>query len=150
MRWESLVSIQNLKLAWRRINTGRNLQHKRFFRDAYLVYETALDQNLKSLRQQLLAHAWTPSHPERLYVPKPSGLQRPISLLGIEDQILLQAIANLFAKKLSKRRKEVELKSVFSNILSEPADSIFFTRPWQESYNAFQDKCQGFFNEGNQ
>jgi len=150
MRWESLVSIQNLRLAWRRINTGRNLQHKRFFRDAYLVYETALDHNLKSLRQQLLALAWTPSHPERLYVPKPSGLQRPISLLGIEDQILLQAIANLFAKKLSKKRKKVELKSVFSNILSEPADSIFFTRPWQESYNAFQDKCRDFFNEGNQ
>ncbi|MFA6244702.1 MAG: reverse transcriptase domain-containing protein, partial [Candidatus Hydrogenedentales bacterium] len=150
MRWESLVSVQNLKLAWRRINTGRNLQHKRFFRDVYLVYETALDQNLKSLRQQLLAYAWNPSHAQRLYVPKPSGLQRPISLLGLEDQILLQAVANVFASKLAKKRKEVELTTVFSNILSEPPDSIFFTRPWQESYNAFQDRCRTLFSAGNQ
>lgn len=149
MRWESLVSIQNLKLAWRRINTGRNFQHKRFFRDLYLVYETALDHNLKTLREKLLNHAWTPSHPHRLYIPKPSGLQRPISLLGIEDQILLQAVANIFAKKLSAPRGKVELKTVFSNILSAPSDSIFFTQPWQDSYNAFQKRCRTLHAGGN-
>jgi retron-type reverse transcriptase len=149
MKWESLISLQNLKLAWRRINTGKNLQHKRFYRDLYLVYETALDQNLRSLREQLLARAWNPTHPTRLYVPKPSGLQRPISLLGLEDQILLQAVANLVAKKLSKKRKLVELNTVFSNILSDPADSIFFLRPWQETYYAFQEKCTTLHSEGN-
>jgi hypothetical protein len=49
MRWESLVSIQNLKLAWRRINTAKNLQYKRFFRELYLVYESSLDDNLREL-----------------------------------------------------------------------------------------------------
>lgn len=149
MRWESLVSVQNLRLAWRRINTGRNLQHKRFFRDFYLVYETALDHNLQSLRKQLLANAWSPSHAQRIYVPKPSGLQRPISLLGLEDQILLQAVANICARKVATMRKKVELTTVFSNTLAAPVDSIFFTRPWQETYNAFQDKCKGLYNEGN-
>ena len=127
MRWESLVSIQNLKLAWRRINTGKNLQYKRFFRDLYLVYEGALDDNLRELHKKLISRLWKPNHSARIYLPKPSGLQRPISLLGIEDQILLQAIANGFAKKLSAKRKLVELKTVFSNKLSESKDSIFFT-----------------------
>lgn len=149
MRWESLVSVQNLKLAWRRINTGRNFQHKRFFREAYLVYETALEQNLRSLRQQLINRAWKPSHPERLYVPKPSGLQRPISLLGLEDQILLQAVANVFAEKLQGKRHKVELVTVFSNILSRPSNSIFFTGPWQDSYNAFQRRCETLFVQSN-
>lgn len=149
MRWESLVSIQNLRLAWRRINTGRNLQHKHFFRDVYLVYETALDQNLKDLRDQLTHNAWKPSHPVRLYIPKPSGLQRPITLLGLEDQILLQAVANVFARKLRSRRREVELITVYSNILSYRANSIFFTRPWQESYNKFQERCRFLFDNGN-
>ena len=119
MRWNSLVSIQNLRLAWRRITAGKNVQHKRFFRDIYLVYETALDQNLRLLRQKLLAHAWEPSHIQRIYIPKPSGLQRPISFLDLEDQILLQAVANVFAKKLAKKRKPFEYVSVFSNILSK-------------------------------
>jgi len=150
MRWESLVSIQNLRLAWRRINTGRNLQHKRFFRDMYLVYETALDDNLRSLRKKLLARAWNALHPDRIYIPKPSGLQRPITLLGLEDQILLQAVANVFAKKLAKKRERVELKTVFSSVLTTPQNSIFFTRPWRDTYQAFQKECTALFDKGNQ
>jgi len=149
MRWESLVSTQNLRLAWRRINTGRNPHYKRFFRDFYLVYETALEKNLKFLRQKLLARAWTASHAQRVYIAKPSGLQRPISLLGLEDQILLQAIVNIVAKKIVKKRTSVELKCVFSNALSELKSSIFFLQPWHKTYSAFQDKCITLFKEGN-
>ena len=148
MRWESLVSIQNLKLAWRRINTGNNLQHKRFFREMYLVYESALDENLRELHKKLIAKSWNPSHPTRMHLPKPSGLQRPISLLGIEDQILLQAVANIFAKKLRIKRQYVELETVFSNKLAKSGDSIFFTERWPSTYRAFQEKCTHYFDSG--
>jgi hypothetical protein len=148
MRWQSLVSVSNLKLAWRRINTGRNLQYKRFFRELYLVYEGALDENISDLHKRLVAKVWKPNHPVRIYLPKPSGLQRPISLLGIEDQILLQAIANLFAAKLRAKRQCMELDTVFSNILAKPSDSIFFTDQWQVTYSRFQDKCSKHFSEG--
>src|SRR5450759_5010395 len=148
MRWESLVSIQNLKLAWRRINTAKNLQYKRFFRELYLVYEGALDDNLRELHKKLISKVWQPNHAVRIYLPKPSGLQRSISLLGIEDQILLQAIANGLALKLRTKRKIVELKTVFSNKLAEPKDSIFFTEQWQRTYKGFQAKCVEHFNAG--
>lgn len=148
MRWESLVSAQNLKLAWRRINTARNLQYKRFFRQSYLVYESAVDDHLRELRRTLLAGVWQPSYATRLYLPKPSGLQRPLSLLAIEDQILLQAVANQFARKLRRRRARVELKNVFSNKLASQTDSIFFTERWQTTYRAFQEECTDVYNEG--
>ena len=148
MKYESLISTYNLKLAWRRINTGLNLQYKRFFRESYLVYESGINQHLKQLHKDLEAKAWRPTHATRLYVPKPSGLQRPLSLLGIEDQILLQAIANLFAKKLYNKRRSVSLKSVFSNVLSKPKDSIFFMDRWQITYQAFQKSCEKAFNDG--
>jgi len=148
MKWQSLVSTQNLKLAWRRINTGRNLQYKRFFRESYLVYESAVDDHLKELHKALVAKAWQPSHATRIYLPKPSGLQRPLSLLAIEDQIVLQTIANRFATKLYKKRQRVELNTVFSNKLTSPKDSIFFMERWQATYGAFQDKCTDAFNLG--
>lgn len=148
MRWESLISTRNLKLAWRRINTGRNLQYKRFYRDSYLVYEGAIDDHIRELHKALAAKAWRPHHATRLYLPKPSGLQRPLSLLDIEDQILLQAIANMFAKKLYAKRQRVELKTVFSNKLASPKDSIFFTERWQTTYSAFQEKCTEVFRQG--
>ena len=148
MQWKSLVSTQNLKLAWRRINTGRNIPYKRFYRDFYLVYESAAEDNIRELHKQLVAKAWNPNHVQRVYLPKPSGLQRPISLLGIEDQILLQAVSNVFAKKLCEQRERVELDTVFSNKLAKPASSIFFTERWQTTYRAFQEKCVELFSQG--
>lgn len=148
MKWQSLVSTQNLKLAWRRINTARNLQYKRFFREAYLVYESGLDDHIRELHNALVARAWKPTHATRIYLPKPSGLQRPLSFLGIEDQIVLQAVANRFATRLYKKRQRVELQTVFSNKLSSPRNSIFFLDPWQTAYGAFQEKCQEAFDDG--
>ncbi len=148
MRWESLISIHNLKLAWRRINTARNLQYKRFFRESFLVYESSLADNIRDLHQTLAAGVWEPSHATRLYLPKPSGLQRPLTLLEIEDQILLQAVSNLFAKQLHAKRKKIELETVFSNKLAERSDSIFFTERWQTTYNAFQKKCTDLYDAG--
>ncbi len=83
-----------------------------------------------------------------MYLPKPSGLQRPLSLLDIEDQIVLQALANQFAKKLYIKRQRVELETVFSNKLASPKDSIFFMERWQTTYSAFQDKCTEAFDQG--
>ena len=148
MKWESLISFQNLKLAWRRINTATNLQYKRFFRESYLVYESGVDKNLREFRKVLKAGVWKPKHSTRIYLPKPSGLQRPISLLDIEDQIMLQAIANEVAEKLRHKRYRVELKTVFSNKLGSPSGSIFFMERWQETYRAFQEKCVEVFKKG--
>lgn len=42
MELAALISKRNLELAWRRIVTARNLQHKRFFRHLYGGYELGL------------------------------------------------------------------------------------------------------------
>ena len=112
------------------------------------MYESAADKHIRQLHKDLAAKSWHPEFATRLYLPKPSGLQRPLSLLGMEDQILLQAVANLFAKKLYDRRQRVELKTVFSNKLSKPKDSIFFVEHWRTTYRSFQKKCIEVFNEG--
>src|ERR1039457_3658753 len=133
MKVDQLAAKQNLALAWRRITTGGNHQYKRLYRQIYLAYEVALDANLRDLRQRLLGGSFQPNHPERIYIPKPSGLHRPLTLLSIEDQIVFQAFANLAAKRVQVRRAPLQSKTVFSNILQDPA-SIFFFRQWQETY----------------
>lgn len=147
MKYKTLISVKNLELAWRRINTGRNLQYKRFFRPTYLAYEAGLPDNLRLLNQELMA-GWQPSPPTRTYIPKPSGLQRPITLLNIEDQIVLQAISNIYAEKLRKRRAKLEHETVFSNVLSKPGNSIFFVDQWQVSYQEFRKASVKHFLDG--
>ena len=102
---------------------------------------------MRDLRDRILGGTFEPKVPERIYLPKPSGLHRPISLLHIEDQIVLQAFANLAAKKTQKKRNSVQLKIVFSNILQE-SDSIFFFRQWQITYNAFQKRIKKLYGSG--
>lgn len=89
MTLSQLASLRNLELAWRRITTGGNYQYKQLYRSLYYAYEVALDANLRDLRQRLLGGAFEARHPERIYVPKASGLHRPLALLNIEDQIVL-------------------------------------------------------------
>jgi hypothetical protein len=143
----SIFSYESLLLAWRRLSTGRNIPYKRFYRPIYIAYEIAHKQNLRGLCDRLKG-SWQPQKPDRIYLPKPSGLQRPITLLRLEDQIVLQAIANYFAKKLSPRRKKVEHNVVFSNILGNPNGSIFFIDEWHISYVEFQSKCEEYYRKG--
>ncbi len=100
MQITQLASAANLELAWRRITTGGNHQYKRLFRHLYVSYEIALDANLKDLRKRLIGGTFEPQRPERIYLPKRSGLHRPLSLLHLEDQLVLQAFANLAAKRM--------------------------------------------------
>lgn len=147
MKISQLASKRNLELAWRRITTGGNYQYKRLYRPIYYAYEVALEANLTDLRQRLLGGAFEPQHPERIYVPKASGLHRPLALLNIEDQIVLQAFANLAATRIQKRRAPLQFKVVFSNILEKP-DSIFFFRRWQDTYGAFQRRIKKHYQDG--
>jgi hypothetical protein len=148
MRRKELASLKNLHLAWRRIVTGGNQQYKRFFRHIYYAYEIAADDHLRELRSRILGGSWQPRPPTRLYVPKASGLQRPLSILHIEDQIVLQAFANLAAKKVAKRREPLQLTHVFSNIVRNPQDSVFFFVRWQRTYTAFQREIQEHYRSG--
>ena len=147
MKIEQLATKPNLKLAWRRITTGTNQQYKRFYRPLYYAYEVALDANLADLRQRLLGGSFQPEHPQRVYLPKASGLHRPLSLLHIEDQIVLQAFANLAAKRMQKKREPLQFRVVFSNILQRP-DSIFFFRRWQYTYREFQRTIETSYEDG--
>ncbi len=100
MKWQSLISMKTSKLAWRRINTGRNLQYKRFFRESYLVYESGGPTATSGSFTMLLPRKH--GYPTMLHdctSLSPLVCKDLLSLLGIEDQIVLQAIANQFRHK---------------------------------------------------
>jgi len=144
---EELASYTNLELAWRRITTGANAPYKRYFRQMYYSYEIALGKNLTELQARVKGGSFAPGEVRRIYLPKQSGLHRPITLLSLEDQILLQAIANLVAKKIQPRRKPMQMRYVFSNILQDP-NSIFFFYDWKQTYHRFQRQIEQHYQSG--
>ncbi len=140
--------MRNLELAWARMSTGRNLQHKRMFRHLYNAYEPGRRPNLALLHEKLKG-GWKATSPIRVYMPKTSGLLRPLTLLSLDDQIVLQAIANQIADQLGERRKAVERKVVFSNCLNHAPDSIFFLQDWRSTYHGFSDRLSRHLSAGN-
>ncbi|MFK7824505.1 MAG: hypothetical protein AB8G05_10120 [Oligoflexales bacterium] len=136
MDLSNLGSKKNLELAWQRISTGLNHQYKKYFREQYGIYEIALSDHISNLSIAIKTRSYEPSKPTRIYIPKPSGLQRPITLLTLEDQIVLQAIANLYAKKCQVSRQQVQDKKTYSNYI-EDTQSIFLFRNWRKSYQKY-------------
>jgi hypothetical protein len=140
LSYSTLISERNLRLAWNRILTSTGMQYKQMFRPVYYAFQSGVADNIRRLHERLEG-GWQPSVPDRVYLPKPSGLQRPITVLGIEDQIVLQAVANQFERVLRPRRQHVENRLVFSNVLNAQRDSIFFVEDWHQTYFGFQQQC---------
>ena len=145
--FRSLTSTKNLELAWHRITTASNPPYKNFFRGLHVGYSLGLTDNLRELSRRLREKTYEPQEPIRIYTPKASGLQRPISLLHIEDQIVLQAFANLYARLLRERRKNVERKVVFSNLLNTN-DSIFFVQDWRKGFTLLKKQINKIHGSG--
>lgn len=143
-----LAHVKNLRLAWNQILSAGNYKYKKYFREMYNTYDVAIDENLKHLSQRLNGGSYNPKEPTIIYEPKPNGFIRPITFLTLEDQIVFQAIANLYAEKFSEERKKYEGISVFSNILDRNKDTIYFFEKWIDSYNNFQLQSQNIFLAG--
>jgi hypothetical protein len=146
--YKKIISEKNLTLAWQRILARSNISYKNFFRPLYNAYAIAIKENIHRLHERLHG-SWKPGKILYIYTPKASGLQRMITLLPIEDQIVLQAIANIFAEKIYERRKLLDYKVIFSYILNKPKNSIFFLENWRLSYKKFHEASLKYFNKGN-
>jgi hypothetical protein len=146
--FKKLISIANLELAWRRITTASNYSYKRFSRDIFHIYEIAVDQNLTDLHARLEGNSYRPCAPKRIFVPKKNGLQRGISLLHVEDQIVYQAVANIVAEKVREKRADYLGKTVFSNQVASPPESIFFLQNWRRGYREYLDQIERLHSLG--
>jgi hypothetical protein len=148
MSFSKLISKPNLTLAWRRIATTKDARYKSYFRHIMEAYELSSDENIADLFRRLKNKEYSPQTPLRIYYPKASGLQRPITLLCIEDQIVLQAIANLFAEKVRARRQVLIGKSIYSNWLTKNNDSDFFLNDWKYGYYELRKALIGWYRQG--
>ncbi len=147
MNFSKLITKKNLLLAWRRITSSSDARYKTFFRHILEAYELSFDKNIEDLQRRLANGEYVAQPPIRFYVPKPSGLQRPITLLPIEDQIVYQALANLFSEKVREKRNKLAGKYVYSNKLGKK-DSPFFLEKWQLGYSQLKRNLKSKFKDG--
>lgn len=144
---DRLRSIDNLKRAWRWIQSNPDANYKSYFRHLYRNYSAAEDALLEDLADRLRRQVYQPIPACKLFYPKPSGILRPYSLLTVQDQIVYQASANLVAEKLFPRVKHRYYKQVFGHLYAGKT-SIWFYRKWSEGYKQFNDAARKSYADG--
>ena len=142
-----LNSLNNIKLAWIRTLSGENTDYRNLQRVEIDAFGWAEDDNLQYLQTELRNKTYSPSPSTKIYLPKPSGLLRPITLLRIEDTVVYQSIANVLAEKARRYISKYYLKTVFSNILSSPGYPLFYRR-WKYGYRRWNLAKQQAIQDG--
>ena len=140
-------SIDNLRRAWRWLNSNPDSYYKGFFRHIYRAYAIAADDNLKDLHKRLVNSQFDPTHSIKTYFPKKSGIQRIYTFLAVEDQIVYQALVNIVADRLLPKVKARYHRENFGNLYAG-SRSIFFYQDWKKCYKKFSSEINRVYNKG--
>lgn len=141
------TSIANLELAFDRIERSQRKdykEHTKHFCQAFRVTKAA---NLKYIAGELQSEIYVPSTPRVVYLPKKSGILRPITILCMKDAIVYQAIVNYISNFFRQEQKILAGNKCFGAILGAPRGKHFF-RSWRRNYAQFNEKVTSSFHEG--
>ena len=136
--YDNMCNINNLKRAYRWLNSNPEATYKNLFRDLFSNYALSSKSNLEYLQKELKQHRYEARSASKLFRPKVSGTLRPITILTVEDQIVYQACVNIIAEKLIKKTRRRYHKSVFQHLYAGKS-SKFFYRKWQTSYRLYNN-----------
>lgn len=135
---DQLRNIDNLRRAWRWIQSNADASYKSYFRSLYQHYSVAEESLLADLSNRLRRGIYEPDVATKLFFPKASGVLRPYTLLSIEDQIVYQAAVNLIAERLAPKVRNRQMKTVFGHLYAGKT-STWFYRKWSAGYAAFNN-----------
>ena len=145
----SLKSLHNLHLAWARTLRGENADYRNLQRIEIDSFGWAEEDNLKHLQKEFNDNTFSPNQATKIYIPKPSGLLRPITILRIQDTIIYQAIANVIAERAIKYLEKYYYLTTFSNILNSTPNYTYFYQPWKNGRRKLDLARKQSFTIGN-
>jgi hypothetical protein len=145
--FNQVCDIGNVVRAYRWVLSNPDPRYKNYFRQGYAAYALATALNLRILRRQIKSGRFAPSHASKIYLPKASGVLRPISLLTINDQVAYQACVNVIAEELHKRTKKRRHVTVFYHLYAGRKSPFFYLR-WESSYAAYAKAIRKNFVDG--
>ena len=145
---KQLADYENLYLAWKRIQTSTSPKYKYLLKESLDAFSWSLENNLRLLSSEIVHRIYEPSKTSKFYLPKKSGLVRPITLLNVRDQIFYQALVKLICKSKIHEIKRFRNSHVFGGFNIHNPSSIFFLDRWEIEYNKYQRRIKKYFNDG--
>src|ERR1051325_4293211 len=147
--FSQVYELGNVRRAYRWVLSTPDPRYKNYFRADYAAYALATDLNLRILSRQIKNGGFTPSHASKVYLPKSSGILRPITMLTVNDQIAYQACVNLVAEELYKRTRKRHYKTIFYHLYAGRSSPFFYLK-WERSYALYANTIRANFAAGYQ
>lgn len=142
--YQTMCSTPNLKRAYRWLLSNPDARYKNLFRDSYAAFAISSNRNLTRLKDDLRHKRYEAGHASKIFLPKPSGVLRPITLLTVNDQLVYQSCVNVIADKLKPSTKHRYRKRVFNHLYAGKSSKFFYLK-WQQSYHMFSDSIRDTF-----
>ncbi len=143
-----LTCISNLELAFDRLERSQRKDYKEYAKHLYQAFRITRIANLKHISEELQSGTYIPSAPRLAFLPKKSGILRPITILCVKDAIVYQALANYMSNFFRQEQSYLANKKCFGAILGSSRGKFFF-RSWRRNYTKFNEGVTASFAEGN-
>lgn len=135
--WGPSGWLHRIRIAWRWVKSNPEANFKAYCRERYTAFQIGAEPMLKHLAQQLADGSYRPESPEKIFVRKPAGMLRPLTILTVRDQIVYQALALPVAEHLYARYRDRYLLTTFGNRYAGSRNSLFFYDDWRRGYRAY-------------
>ena len=107
-----------------------NREYKQFRRPLFPSYELGLRANVLDLVESIKTGSYEPAEPELVFLPKTSGVLRPLTVLSLTDLMVYQAICNVVADAFQRKDLRRAGRVSFGNIYAGKS-SKFLYRSWK-------------------
>jgi|GEM_PF-722638 len=126
-----------LGVAWRWVKSNAEANFKAYCRERYSVFEMGSSALLHDLGEQLAAGRYVPEGPEKIFVRKPAGMLRPLTVLTVRDQIVYQALAIPIAEALHLKVSSRYGETTFGHLYNGSRNNGCFYSDWRKGYRAY-------------
>ncbi|MSS44177.1 hypothetical protein FYJ27_10715 [Anaerosalibacter bizertensis] len=147
----NFLDINNFILAYERLKTyPRNYYKSIYINDLY-NFGLNLDINIATLIDRIENDIYEPSCASKIYMPKPDGTVRSITVISFIDLLIYQAIVNILADAFYDEFKYKVNKYVFGHIynkVTKKDEKIFFYVPWKNQWKKYNNMSIRYFEDG--
>lgn len=143
----SFVGAANFRMAFDRILRGSNRDYKRFYRHLLPTYGVAIEDVARDLSAVISRGEYEPATPTLVFVPKPSGVLRPLSILTFTDLLVYQAIGNTVADAFERELGRFNYVRSYGPIYAGRGSAFFF-RSWKRAYSSYNATIRRNFDAG--
>lgn len=148
---DEFLTIDNFRLAFKRLQTVSYDYYKELYKPDLINYGLNLDENIMFTISNIEKGIYLPKSVNKLYIPKPNGLIRPITVLDFQDLLIYQALINIIAEAFYSDFQNYYNVNVFGNVYNKANNKkqeIFFYVKWQEQWGKFLNQTKYLVDEG--